>query len=60
MNINLKLSNSENKTIREKNLKKEFSYDTKKDKFKLKRYQKQIEKDLIDKISKEVIIFLNL
>ena len=60
LNINLKLTNSENKTIKEKKLNKEFSYDTKKDKFKLKRYQKQIEKDLIDKISKEVIIFLNL
>ena len=60
LSINLKLNNSENKTITEKKLKKEFSYDTKKDKFKLKRYQKQIEKDLIDKISKEIIIFLNL
>ena len=60
LNINLKLTNSENKTITEKKLKKEFSYDTKKDKFKLKLYQKQIEKDLIDKISKEIIIFLNL
>ena len=60
LNINLKLTNLENKTITEKKLKKEFSYDTKKDKFKLKRYQKQIEKDLINKISKEVIIFLNL
>ena len=60
LNINLKLTNTENKTITEKKLKKEFSYDTKKDKFKLKRYQKQIEKDLIDKISKEIIIFLNL
>jgi len=60
LNINLKLTNSENKTIIEKKLKKEFSYDTKKDKFKLKRYQKQIEKDLIDKISKELIIFFNL
>ena len=60
ININLKLTNLENKTITEKKLKKEFSYDTKKDKFKLKRYQKQIEKDLIDKISKELIIFFNL
>ena len=60
LSINLKLTNSEKKTITEKKLKKEFSYDTKKDKFKLKRYQKQIEKDLIDKISKEIIIFLNL
>ena len=60
LSINLKLTNSENKTITEKKLKKEFSYDTKKDKFKLKRYQKQIEKDLIDKISKEIIVFLNL
>ena len=60
LNINLKLTNLENKTITEKKLKKEFSYDTKKDKFKLKRYQKQIEKDLIDKISKELIIFFNL
>ena len=60
LNINLKLTNSENKTITEKKLKKEFSYDTKKDKFKLKLYQKQIEKDLIDKISKEIIVFLNL
>ena len=60
LSINLKITNSENKTITEKKLKKEFSYDTKKDKFKLKRYQKQIEKDLIDKISKEIIIFLNL
>ena len=31
-----------------------------KDKFKLKRYQKQIEIELIDKISKELIIFINL
>ena len=60
LSINLKLTNSEKKTITEKKLKKEFSYDTKKDKFKLKRYQKQIEKDLIDEISKEIIIFLNL
>ena len=60
LSINLKLTNSEKKTITEKKLKKEFSYDTKKDKFKLKRYQKQIEKDLIDKISKELIIFFNL
>ena len=60
LNVTLKISNSKNKTITEKNLKKEFSYDTKKDKFKLKRYQKQIEKDLIDKISKELIIFFNL
>ncbi len=60
LNINLKLTSSENKTITEKKLKKEFSYDTKKDKFKLKRYQKQIEIDLIDKISKELIIFFNL
>ena len=60
LNINLKLTNLENKTITKKKLKKEFSYDTKKDKFKLKRYQKQIEKDLIDKISKELIIFFNL
>ena len=60
LNINLKFNNSENKIITEKKLKKEFSYNTKKDKFKLKRYQKQIEKDLIDKISKELIIFFNL
>ena len=60
LSINLKLTNSEKKTITEKKLKKEFSYDTKKDKFKLKRYQKQIEKDLIDEIPKEIIIFLNL
>tara|TARA_A100000164_G_scaffold364263_1_gene382341 strand:+ start:1908 stop:2354 length:447 start_codon:yes stop_codon:yes gene_type:complete len=57
--LNYKIKNNE-KIIKNKNLTKSFSYNNKKNKFKLVEYQKDIEKSLTKKIIEELIIDLNL
>tara|TARA_Y100001970_G_scaffold276331_1_gene378872 strand:+ start:7587 stop:8033 length:447 start_codon:yes stop_codon:yes gene_type:complete len=59
LKVNFILLDFNKKVLIEKLFNKEFNYNTKKDKFKLKQYQNQIDKELIDKISEEIIIFLN-
>ncbi len=60
LEVNVSLLNFNNEEILDKVFNKEFSYNIKEDKFKFKQYQNKIEKDLIDKISEEIIIFLSL
>ena len=57
--LNFKIKNNE-EIIKNKNLNKDFSYNNKKNRFKLVEYQKNVEKSLIKKIIEELIIDLNL
>jgi len=57
LNIELILSQND-KLVKEKNFITSFTYNNIKNKFDLLQYQKNIEKNLIDKISEEIIIFL--
>ena len=57
LNIELILSQND-KLVKEKNFITSFTYNNIKNKFDLLQYQKNIEKNLIDKLSEEIIIFL--
>tara|TARA_Y100000816_G_C25980621_1_gene511981 strand:- start:487 stop:933 length:447 start_codon:yes stop_codon:yes gene_type:complete len=58
LNINIKIK--DNQTIRERNFSKSFSYNTKDNKFDLNEYQNQIEKNIIDDLIRDIIIFIRL
>jgi len=58
--IYLKDPNNEDQIFKEKKFSSSFSYSNIKNKFDLSQYQKNIEKNLINKISEEIIIFLSL
>jgi len=57
LSIELILSEDDN-LVKEKNFITSFTYNNTKNKFDLLQYQKNIEKNLIDKLSEEIIIFL--
>ena len=57
LSIELILSEDDN-LVKEKNFITSFTYNNTKNKFDLLQYQKTIEKNLIDKLSEEIIIFL--
>ena len=60
--VNIVLSNPEDSTIifKQKSFNSSFSYNDKGSKFSLSQYVKTIESNLIDKISKDIKIFLNI
>ena len=58
--ITVSIKLNENKTlIKEKIFNKTYTYDNTENKFDLMQYQRDIEKNILDKISEEIIIFLN-
>jgi ribosome-interacting GTPase 1 len=58
--ITVSIKINENKTlIKEKIFNKTYTYNNTKNKFDLLQYQKDIENNILDKISEEIIIFLN-
>tara|TARA_Y100000591_G_C21742187_1_gene649964 strand:+ start:694 stop:1143 length:450 start_codon:yes stop_codon:yes gene_type:complete len=59
INVNLIIRNSNDEIIKDKSFKKEFSYNSKQNKFELVEYQNSIRDDLIDKIISDIIIYLN-
>ena len=59
INANLSL-NENNKTIKTKNFTSSFTYNNLDNKSDLANYQRNIEKNLINKISEEILIFLNI
>ena len=57
--VNIKIM-KDNETIKERSFFEEFSYNTKKNKFDLVQYQKQIQNDLIKEVIRDINIYLNL
>ena len=59
--VNLQFTIRENeKIIKSKNFLNEFSYNNKKNKFELNQYQIEIKNNLINKLTEEIILFMNL
>ena len=58
--FNIKNPNNQNDIIRSKDFDVDFVYNNKKNKFDLSQYQKNIEDNLINKITEEIIIFINI
>ncbi len=58
--LNLKIKNINNETVRNKDFVKEFTYNTKQNKFDLTEYQRSIKDNLINEIINDTVIFLNL
>ena len=59
MTVNIKIM-KDNETIKERSFFEEFSYNTKKNKFDLVQYQKQIQNNLIKEVIRDINIYLNL
>lgn len=61
INVEFYLSdpNDENRIVKKKNFRKSFTYNNLKKKFDLLEYEKNIENNLINRISEQIIIFLN-
>ena len=59
INVVLKITNKNNESIQNKDFVKEFIYSNKQNKFDLAEYQSSIKDDLIDKIIRDIIIYLN-
>ena len=59
LNVKLKISNNAGDVIDEKLFQKEFYYSTDENKFKLKEYENKIEKNLIENVVQDIIIYLN-
>ena len=57
--VNIKIM-KDKKTIKERSFFEEFSYNTKKNKFDLVQYQKQIQNNLIKEVVRDINIYLNL
>ena len=57
--LNLIISNKK-RIITNKNFVKEFSYNVKKNRFELVRYQNEIKDNLIDKIIEDIILYISL
>ena len=57
--LNIIISNKK-RIITNKNFVKEFSYNVKKNKFELVRYQNEIKDNLIDKIIEDIILYISL
>ena len=60
MTINLNTKIKRNEDIKERSYSKSFSYNNKDNKFDLNEYQNQIEKNIIDEIIRDLIIFIKL
>ena len=61
MIVNLKFSIIDNeKTLKEKNIEKEFSYKNLDNKFDLSEYEINVQNNLTDRIIDELVIYLNL
>ena len=58
LSVKYKKLNKDNIIIEEKDFKKEFSYDADKNKFNLKEHELKFEKNLIDRIVEDIIIYL--
>ena len=58
LSVKYKKLNKDNIIIEEKDFKKEFSYDADKNKFNLKEHELKFERNLIDKIVEDIIIYL--
>ena len=58
ISVEVSLKN-ENKVIKTKRFSNSFTYNNNSNKFELSEYQKNIEKNLTDKIAEEIIIFIN-
>lgn len=58
VSTNVQLNENE-KLIKEKNFRTSFTYNNSENKFELLQYQKNIETNLVDKITEEINIFLN-
>lgn len=56
--INIRLNKNDN-LIREKSFNATYTYNNSENKFDLMKYQKIVEDNLVDKLSEEIIIFLN-
>ena len=50
----------DDKIVKSRNFLNEFSYNNKDNKFKLNQYQDEIKNNLINKLSEEIILFMNL
>lgn len=59
LEINLKIEDKQNKS-KEQIFSKEFSYENIDNKFDLSEYEVDLEKDLVDQIIEEIIIYLNI
>tara|TARA_B100000902_G_scaffold89313_1_gene93122 strand:- start:234 stop:683 length:450 start_codon:yes stop_codon:yes gene_type:complete len=57
--VNIKIMNND-EIIKERNFFEEFSYNTKKNKFDLVQYQKQVQDNLIKEVIRDINIYLNL
>ena len=60
LTVTLKILDNKNNIIKEKTVNKDFAYNSKSNKFRLKEYQNEIEKNLINRVSENLIIYLNL
>ncbi len=60
VNVNLEIRNTKDEIVKDKNFKKEITYNSKKNKFELVEYQNSIKNDLINKIINDINIYLNL
>lgn len=58
--VSLSILNGKDKIIKEKTISKNFLFNVKDNKFKLKNYRAEIEKNLINKIIEEIITYTNL
>ena len=56
--INIRLNKNDN-LIKEKSFNATYTYNNSENKFDLMKYQKNVEDNLVDKLSEEIIIFLN-
>ena len=60
IDIDLIISNTNNKTVRSKLFSKDFLYNVDDDNLKTSEYQRNIENDLVNQIIREIIVYLNL
>ena len=59
LTVKFKILDNNNKLVREKSLKEEFSYNVDENKFKFKKYQNRVEENLIKDIAEDIIFYLN-
>ena len=59
LTVKFQIMNNDDELIKEKILKKEFSYSADENKFKFKEYQTKIEENLIKGIAEDIIFYLN-
>ena len=59
LTVKFKILDNNNKVVREKVMKKEFSYNAGENKFKFKEYQNKIEKNLIEDMSEDIMFYVN-